>query len=746
LAGWEWLFLGVLIAAVFLAYQPVWQGEFIWDDDTHLLNNPVLRPGGVFRTWVPGTYCNYWPVTSTAYWVQYKLWGLSPVGFHLVNIALHAVSAILIWRILGLMRVPGALFAAALFALHPVNVESVAWITQLKNTLSLALTLLSVLLYLRHEQHGGRWLFISAVVVFGLATLAKGMTLTLPVVLLACVWWRRGRIERGDVLRLVPYVLIGLAMIGMELFQQHVSAGQTVVRSDGLLSRTAVAGCAVWFYFWKLIWPVDLMFVYPRWNLGAVSTLWFLPGLVLAAIFVLAWRWRRSWGRPVLMLIVCYVALLLPALGFVNIYFMEFSLVADHWQYAAMIVPCAAFAGAAAALSRRRGSRLPGALLCLVLLATLAGLTWRQCRMYADIETLYRTTINENPDCWMAHNNLGDVLQGRGRIDEAIIHYLKALEIRPDYAEAHNNLGIALAKRGRLDEAIAHYQKALKIKPDYAGAHNSLGAALIRRGRLDEAISHFKRTLEIDPGYMEAYNNLGYVLAGRGQLAEAITYYRKALTIEPDCAIAQRSLGMALARCGQLDEAISHFRKALQINPRDERTHNDLGMALAAQGRIAEAIVHYQKALEIRPTDVEACCQLGAAFQSLGRIDAAIAQYQQTLKINPDCVDAQNNLAWLLATGPAAALRNGGEAIKHAQRANQLYGGKKPDVLDTLAAAYAEAGRFPEAIATARHALESAMQKNNRPLADVLRSRIALYEVGKPFHQAPSASSPPPKP
>ena len=248
---------------------------------------------------------------------------------------------------------------------------------------------------------------------FALATLAKGMTLTLPVVLLACAWWQRGRIERRDLLRVVPFLLIGLAMVGMEVFQQHVSAGQTVVRSDGLLSRTAVAGCAVWFYLWKLIWPVDLMFVYPRWNLGAVSALWFLPGLLLAAIFALAWRWRRSWGRPVLMLIVCYVALLLPVLGFVNIYFMEYSLVADHWQYAAMIVPCAAFAGVAAAtLSRRRWSRLPG---CAVVPGVVGDLGWVNLATVPDV-CRYRNALSDNdqrnPACWMAHNNLGDVLQG----------------------------------------------------------------------------------------------------------------------------------------------------------------------------------------------------------------------------------------------------------------------------------------------------------------------------------------------
>ena len=359
----------------------------------------MLRPGGLLRTWVPGTYINYWPLTFTAYWVEYQLWGLAPLGFHLVNIALHALSAILVWRVLALLRVPGGLLAAALFALHPVNVESVAWIAQLKNTLSLALTLLSVLLYLlsragpacragplpaldrpaapsparqARTYAAGTW---AAVAAFALATLAKGMTLTLPVVLLACAWWQRGRIERRDLWRVVPFLLIAMAMVGMEVSQQHAAAAdrraqRRPVEPDGggrlrrvvLPLEADLAGQP----------DVRLSALAPRRGRRAGGS---CPACCWRRLSRLAWRWRHSWGRPVLMLIVCYVALLLPVLGFVNIYFMEYSLVADHWQYAAMIVPCAAFAGAAAATrGRRHWCRLPGVVLCLALLATLARL------------------------------------------------------------------------------------------------------------------------------------------------------------------------------------------------------------------------------------------------------------------------------------------------------------------------------------------------------------------------------------
>jgi tetratricopeptide (TPR) repeat protein len=746
-ASWEWLIAAALVVAVFLAYQPAWRGGFIWDDDTHLLNNPVLKPGGVFRTWVPGTYVNYWPVTSTAYWVQYELWGPAPVGFHLVNIALHSVSAILIWRVLALMRVPGAMLAAALFAMHPVNVESVAWITQLKNTLSLALTLLSVLLYLLNKQRGGRRLFVAAVVVFGLATLAKGMTLTLPVVLLACVWWQQGRIERRDLRRVAPFLLIGLMMVGIEVFQQHVAAADDIVRSDGLLSRIAIAGCAVWFYLWKLVWPIDLMFVYPRWNLDAVGPLWFLPGLSLAAIFVPAWRRRNSRGRPVLMVLVCYVALLLPALGFVNIYFMEYSLVADHWQYAAMIVPCAALASTAAATwSQRHWSRRFGTLLCLALLATLATLTWRQSRMYTDIDTLYRTTIERNPACWLVHNNLGVVLADRAQVDEAIAHYRKALEINPNYAKAHYNLGTAFVGLGRFGEAMAQYRKALEINPNYAEAHYNLGTALVRLGRIDEAMAQYQKAVKLNPNYAEAHYNLGNELAKRGRLDEAIAHYQKAVEINPNDAKAHYNLGTAFVGLGRLGEAMAQYRKVLEINPNDAKAHYNLGLALARRGQVDEAVTHFQQALKIKPDYALAHYQLGIGLATRRQFAEAMLHYRKALEIKPDYAAVHNNVAWLLATCPQASLRNGAEAIKHAQQANRLNGGRQPELLDTLAAAYAEAGRFPEALSTARKALDLATRQKAQVIADTLRARIALYEAGKPYRQTPAASTPPPKP
>ncbi len=567
IASWDRLFAALLVVAVFLVYLPAWQGGFLWDDDNHLLNNPVLKPGGLAKAWVPGSYLNYWPVTYSVYWLEFTIWGLEPLGFHLVNIAVHALSALLLWRILVQLRVPGAMFAAALFAMHPVNVESVAWIAQLKGILALVLGLVSVLIFLSYEKLGGGWRWALSIAAFWLSTLAKGTLITLPVVLLACAWWQRGRIQMRDLLRVLPFVLIGAGMAGVEVWSQHRVGTDAVAPSYSLLTRTAVAGGAVWFYLGKLLWPLDLCMFYPAWPVDRRDAMSYLPCLLLALVLGLAWWWRRSaWGRAIVMLIVGYVGLLLPALGFAKFYFMRYSLVADHYQYAAMIVPCAVLAGAAATLLRLW--HVPSfwqRLLGLVLLAVLALLAWRQSRMYADPQTLYRTTIEQNPNCWMAYNNLGQILAAGGEVNEAIADYQSAMQIKPDFAEAHINLGLVMAGRGQIDEAIGQYRKALEIDPNSIEARNDLGITLAGRGKFDEALAQFRRALEVNPDCLETRFNLGVTLASRGRFDEAIAEYRKALEIDPDDVQVCYNLGLALAGQGRYDDAIKQYQKVINL-------------------------------------------------------------------------------------------------------------------------------------------------------------------------------------
>jgi tetratricopeptide (TPR) repeat protein len=433
-----------------------------------------------------------------------------------------------------------------------------------------------------------------------------------------------------------------------------------------------------------------------------------------------------------------FVGTLFPVLGFFNVYFFNYSFVADHFQYLASLgIIALVSAGAAALLNRwRLWHRPAGYALCLALLATLAALTWRQSRMYTNDDTLYRTTIDRNPDCWMAHYNLGNELRSCGRVDEAIAHFQAALKIKPDYAAAHNNLGAALAGRGRVDEAIAHFRQALETKPDDAEIHYNLGVALAHRGQIEAAIAQYRRAVELKPGYAEAHNNLGVALAGRGQAAAAIAEYRKALEMKPDYAEAHNNLGVALAGLGRFEEALAEYRKAIEIKPDYAMAHYRLGLTLAGRGEVAAAIAQYRKALEIKPDYAAAHGNLGLALAGVGRVVEAIAEYRTVLKINPREAAAYNNLAWLCATYPDRKFRDGAQAVTLARRAVELSPGN-PDYLDTLAAAYAEAQRFPEAVQTGRKALDLARQQHQPALAESIRAKLRLYEAGTPFRQPP---------
>jgi Flp pilus assembly protein TadD len=625
-----------------MAYQPAWQGGLIWDDDAHV-TRPDLRSGrGLYRIWFElGATQQYYPLLHSAFWIEHKLWGGATLGYHLVNILLHAAAAVMVALILRRLAIPGALLAAAIFALHPVHVESVAWITEQKNTLSAVFYLGAMLVYLRFDQTRRRSLYCWALGLFLLGLLAKTVTATLPAALLLIFWWQRGKLSwRRDVLPLVPFFGLGLvAGVFTAWVERKLIGAEGAAFELTIAERCLLAGRVIWFYLGKLLWPTELIFIYPRWHVSpAVWWQYLFPAAVLVLLAGL-WLLRRRWRGP-LAAVLYFVGTLFPVLGFCNVYPFLFSFVADHFQYLASLgMITLAAAGTALLLDWwRLWHRPTGYVLCVVLLTSLMGLTWRQSRMYLDRETLYRATINENPDCWMAHDGLGVALARRGQVDGAIAHFQQALKIKPDYADAHSNLGVALAGRGRFDEAIAHFQQALETMPDHADVHGNLGVALARRG--------------------------------------------------------------------QVDEAIAHFRQALKIKPGDAEVHYELAVALESRRQFAEAMFHYRKDLEIRPQHAE----------------------------------AHNNLAWLLATCPVASLRNGAKAVQHALQANKLSGGKQPDILDTLAAAYAEAGRFPEALAAARAALELATRRNNRPLADALRAQIARYEAGQPFRQTPSTS------
>jgi tetratricopeptide (TPR) repeat protein len=742
---WQWLFWAALVLAVLAVYRPAWQGGILWDDDKHLTVPDLRSWDGLGRIWFDvGATLQYYPVLHSAFWIEYQLWGEATLGYHLVNILLHATSAFLVALILRRLAIPGAYLAAAIFALHPVHTESVAWISEQKNTLSAVFYLGAMLTYLHFDQTRRRPLYWWALGLFLLAVFSKTVTATLPGGLLVIFWWQRGRLSwKTDVLPLVPFFLLG-AGGGLITAWWELKINNCVGPrfQFTLPERLLIAGRAIWFHLWKLCWPTKLTFIYPRWQIDSGAGWQYVFPLGVAALAAGLWSIRR-WSRAPLAALLFFAGTLFPVLGFFNLYTFRYSLVANHYQYLASLGAITLVAaGAAWQLGRwRPWPRRAGYGACLIVLAILASLSWRQSHMYANVETLYGRTIEENPGCGMAHNNLSAILQSQGKLDEALAQCRKALETEPDEAGVYVNLGSIMADRGRLDDAIASYRKALKLKPNDAMAYNGLGLALAGWGRFDEALANYRKALEINPRYVNALINVGNVLASRGQLEGALAQYQKVLAIAPGRVEVHNNIGLALAKGGRLDDALAHYRKVLEIRPDDALTHNNLGNALASLGRCDEAATHYRHALQVRPNLVQARNNLGSVLSQQGRFDEALAHYQVALRGQPGNPDVQKNLAWLRATCPQAALRNGAEAVELAQRADRLCGGQRPDVLDTLAAAYAEAGWFPEALATARKALKLAKQQDAHALADAVQARIALYEAGRPYHEPPVISA-----
>jgi len=582
-----WLSVAALAAAVAVAYQPAWNGGLLWDDAAHLTRADLRSWRGLWRIWFePGATQQYYPLLHGAFWLQQRLWGDAPTGYHLVNLFLHAAAAAMVALALRRLSVPGAFLAAAIFALHPVQVESVAWISEQKNTLSAVLYLGAAVAYLRFQETRAARPYLLALSLFALALCSKTVAATLPAALLLVHWWKRGRLAwRRDVPPLVQFFVLGVAAGSFTAWVERKLVGAEGAAFDLTpIQRGLIAGRAAWFYLGKLVWPADLVFIYPRWNVS--QTVWWqvLYPVAALALVALLWMLRRRWRGP-LAGTLFFLGTLFPALGFFDVYPFLFSFVADHFQYLASLgIIALAAAGTARLLERRRLWRRPaGDALCLAGVAVLAVLTWKQSHLYADGETLYRATIRGNPACWMAYNNLAGSLIARGATDEALGLVQKALELRPDYPEAHNNLGLVSTRRGRLDQAIWHYRRALQLDPTYPEAHNNLGFALAGRGDLDEAIAHYRRALEGDPGHAGVHYNLAMALIGQGEERRAAAHLRQAVELQPDFLEAHNNLGILLARGGRLDEAIEQFRQALEIAPASAEVRGNLDMALAAR-------------------------------------------------------------------------------------------------------------------------------------------------------------------
>jgi tetratricopeptide (TPR) repeat protein len=662
----------VLFCATLVAYFPALRGGMLWDDDRHVTAPALQSLQGLSRIWSDlGATQQYYPLLHSAFWLEHRLWGDAVIGYHLTNIVLHSIAAWLVVMIARRLSLSGALLAGFVFALHPVNVEAVAWIAEQKSTLSGVFYLASALTYLHFDETRRRSTYILATLLFVVALLTKTVTATLPAALLVVLWWRRGRLDAArDVQPLLPWLVCGAAA---GLFTAWVES--TMIGAQGAdfaltwTERALLAGRVIWFYAATLVWPARLVFLYPRWQVDAGVWWQYLFPAGVVAVAVGFWIVVKRTRAP-LAGFLFFTGTLFPVLGFLNVYPFRFSYVADHFQYLAslgVIVPVASVSVSASALRRSR-PRIPE-VVGAAALVVLGLLTWRQSAMYRDAETLYRTTLMRNPESWLAHNNLGVVLAPMpGRLQDAIAEYQAALRLNPDLPEAHNDLGTALARvPGRDAEAAAEFEAALRLKPDFAEAHFNLaemhfnqGNALSQMpGRLPDAVAEFEAALRAKPAFAGAHNNLGNALALMpGRRADAIAEYRAALRAEPDYAEAHFNLGSALSQePGRLSEAIAEYQAALRLQPDYAKAHNNLGNALTLlPGRTSEAIAEYRVALRLKPDYAEAHYNLGNALAgSAGRMADAVVEYREALRIKPDLAQAREALRLTDGYGRRAA-------------------------------------------------------------------------------------------
>jgi protein O-mannosyl-transferase len=631
-----WLFTFVVIAAATIAYFPALNGTPIWDDDAHLTRPDLRSLEGLSRIWTaPGATQQYYPLVHTVFWGEHMLWGDAQLWYHVTNILIHCLSVLLLLQILKKLEIPGAWLAALIFALHPIQVETVAWISELKNVLSGTFYFSSILVYLRFDETRRAAPYWVSLALFVAGLLSKSVIATMPAILLVIFWWKRGSLSlRRDVLPLTPFFLFG---IGFGLFtawvERNLIGAQGTDYNYTIVERGLIAGRAIWFYLSKVFWPAELIFVYPRWQISqAVWWQYFFPGGVILLLGTAVWL-SRWWRGPLAGLLIFGISLL-PVLGFLSVYPFRYSFVADHFAYLAslgIIVPVSA----GITLFCERYLQSPVRYVpSILLLAGLIVLSANESRMYTDIDTLWKTTLERNPGAWMAHNNLGALLLRRGEVEEAISHFRKAIELDGHDAATQSNLGDAYLALDRMDDAIAQYRAAIEINPKNAPSHYNLANALLKQG--------------------------------------------------------------------QIDEALVEYQAALEIRPNDVDTQNNVGVALLEAGRVDEAIIHYQKALELQPKETR----------------------------------AQANLAWALSISTTNPRMKGAIAIRLAQQASENSGGENPAILRILAAAYAQAGRFTEAVACAQKALNLATNQNNIALVTALRDEIQLYGTNAPYHIA----------
>jgi len=776
-----WLLAVLLVSLTVAVYWPATRCDFVnLDDDVYVTSNVHVQAGlnweSVQWAFLNPVSANWHPVTMLSHMLDCDMSGLNPWGHHLMSVLIHALNAALVFALL--LQLTGAMWrsalVAALFAVHPLHVESVAWVAERKDVLSSFFGLLTLIFYSRYAQKlkanpsASRFFLHSpfywmALFFLALGLMSKAMLVTWPFVMLLLDYWPLDRFKRDRVWELVmekvPFFILTVAASVVTFVVQKQGGAVIAVEAFPLGARVGNALVSYCRYLGKMFWPVDMAVYYPH------PGYWPLMELLLAVVFlcgisVLLFAARRRYPF-LLMGWLWFAGTLVPVIGLVQV---GEQAMADRYTYIPSLgVLILTIWGAYELAGRWRHHVIVLSLAGSSAIILCLAVTRHQLGFWKDSEALFRHTLAITENNELAHNDLGTALLNKGQFSEAISQFQEAIRLKPNAAEIHNNLGTALLNKGKTDEAVSQFQEAIRLKPVLTEAHINLGLVFLSKGQTDEAIDQLQEAVRLKPDFTEAYINLGVALLHKDRTDEAIDQFQEAILLKPDSALAHYNLALALVRNNQVDEAISQYQEAIRLKPDDADTHIDLGAVLLNKGEIDEAISQYQEAIRLKPDEAAMHNKLGIALAKKNQIDEAIVQFREAIHLKPDYADAQsnlakalelknklnvlasdpavlNNLAWELATSPDARIREGSRAVKLAEEACELTHYQQTIMIGTLAAAYAEAGRFDEAIATGQKACTLAAERGQTNLLKRNQELVILYQTHQAYHEPASNS------
>lgn len=754
----------VLVTATIIAFEPVRNNEFVeYDDDVYVTENSHvkngIRPASVIRAFTTPDAGNWHPLTWLSHMLDCELFGLNAFWHHLSGLLFHIANTLLLFLVLKKMTgsVWPSGFVAAAFALHPLHVESVAWVAERKDVLSGFFWMVTIAAYVRYAQRPGIVRYLLVVLSLCLGLMAKPMVVTLPFVLLLLDYWPLCRLQwesksseedlkqpqttepsykKASLSWLIGekiplFALVAASAVITFIVQQGAGAMRPGERFS-LSVRISNALVSYISYILKMFFPIRLAVLYP--HPGDSLPVWqpIVSAVLLAGITAVAiYLGKRRRYIPVGWL--WYLVTLVPVIGLIQV---GSQAMADRYTYLPSIGIFIIVGWTAAEFfAGRRYRKIALGITAGVVLAVLLILTRVQVGYWRNNFTLFGHALDVTKDNFIMHNNFGNALRDKGQFEEAITHFDEALRINPQYVKAFNNKGKAFLDMGKSDKAIAIFTEVLDAGEKPYEVHNDLGLAHAQKGELDAAIENYNEVLRLKPDYVKAMNNLGLALKKQGRLDEAIVQWEKALEIKPDYAKVHYNMGFAMAEQGEYDDAVRYFKEVLRIKPDWAEAHYNLGGIYARQGNLEPAVEHCTEALRLRPDYKTARISLAYTLFELGRIQPAIEQYYKVLQLEPDNLEVLNHLARILATVEDKRIRNPDDAVKFAQRACELTKYEQPNLLDTLAAAYAAAGRFVDAIEMAEKAINLAETAGKKQMAENIRGRLQLYKAGRPYHQ-----------